>query len=107
MQGNRNNQYSFKENEADFYHLRMTFRTHIPAEKRYVDEERTVIVSQRDFPPYRNPETQQVIGWAALEILHDPTIKKSIESDENSIGDNEPVAVSEPIVKPKFKPKRR
>jgi len=67
--------YSLKENEEGMYHLLLTERFHIPQDKRYEDKQRIVKVSKRDFAQYKKPETQKCIGWAALEILHDPTIK--------------------------------
>jgi len=75
MQCNKNPQFSLKENEADNYHLLLTFKLHIPQEKRYEENKRKVIVSQRDFQQYKNPATQAAVGWTELEILHDPTIK--------------------------------
>lgn len=75
MHGNRNPDYLFKPGEEKDYHIRLTYRIHIKDEKRYEEEKRDQIVSQRDFQDYKNPkmELQKVLGYTELEILHDPT----------------------------------
>jgi|GEM_PF-5440019 len=108
MQGNKDKSYPLKENESGFYHLRLTFKRHIPSEKRYDEEKRIVKVSVFDFAQYRKPETQKAVGWTELEILHDPTIKEKPQPKEpdKEIPAEEQQGQSEPIKsKPKHKQK--
>jgi len=78
MQCNKNQQYDLAEKEAGLYHLLLTFKIHFPREKRYEEQKRRVKVSQKDFQTYRDPETQKVVGYTEIEILHDPTINQEV-----------------------------